>query len=58
MEFIIGILVIFIISLLIEKGWHLPEGWAMRATVITIGIIIVGIIAINIYNTTHPPINF
>ena len=49
MPYLIGLIVLFLIFFFIEKGWHLEDGWAMRATIITIGIGVLGIVLILAY---------
>ena len=49
MPFLVGLVILFLLFLFIEKGWDLPEGWAMRATIITIGIGVAGFALILIF---------
>ena len=52
MYFLVVLIILFIIFFFIEKGWHLEDGWEMRATIITIGICIGGLILIFLYYST------
>lgn len=49
MPFLIGLAIVFVIFFFIEKGWNLGDGWAMRATIITIGIGVGGFILLCFY---------
>jgi len=53
MYFLIGLLILFLIYFFIEKGWNLVSGWAMRATIITIGIGVAGFVLLCIYFSTR-----
>ncbi len=49
MPFLVGLLILFVIFFFIEKGWQLPDGWAMRATIITIGVGVVCFVILLVY---------
>lgn len=47
------IIILFVIFFFIEIGWSLDTGWAFRATIITIGIIIGLVIIVVILSLTY-----
>jgi len=53
MPFLIGLVILFLLFLFIEKGWQLEDGWAMRATIITIAIGVIGFILLLLYFATQ-----